>query len=90
MAVEKAKENQAKVLQEALALPAESRSEIAEALLRSLEPEADDGETLTEVEWNAAWAAELKRRHEDVEAGREELIPEEEVYAELEAKYLPR
>ena len=49
-----------KILQEALALPVEERSQLAAALLRSIEP--DDAEVLSEAEWNAAWSAELELR----------------------------
>jgi putative addiction module component (TIGR02574 family) len=77
-----------KILQEALALPVKERSELAAALLRSIEPE--DDEVLTEAEWEAAWAAELARRAKDIDEGRAQLIPAEEVFAELRARFPPR
>jgi putative addiction module component (TIGR02574 family) len=76
------------VLQQALALPAKERGELAAALLRSIEPA--DAEGLTEGEWEAAWAAELNRRAKEVDEGRAELIPHEEVFAELRARFPPR
>ena len=77
-----------KVLEQALALPREDRARLAAALLESLEP--DDGEVLTEAEWEAAWAAEIERRMKEVDEGRARLIPAEEVFAELQARFPPR
>ena len=76
------------VLQKALALSAEERDKLAAALLRSLEP--DDAEVLTEAEWNEAWAAELNRRAQEIDEGRAQLFPAEEVFAELRARFPPR
>lgn len=75
-----------KVLQEALALPAKERNELASALLRSIEP--DDAEVLTEEEWEKAWAAELNRRMKEIDEGRAELIPHEQVFTELLSRFL--
>ena len=76
------------VLQQALALPAKERSELASALLRSIEP--DDAEVLTEAEWEEAWTAELNRRAKEIDEGRAQLIPAEEVFAELQARFPSR
>ena len=70
-----------KVLEHALALDASQRAELAAALLRSLEP--DDGETLDEAEWNAAWSAELQRRLSDLEAGRATPVAHSEAMSRL-------
>jgi putative addiction module component (TIGR02574 family) len=75
------------VLQEALALPAEARAQLAAALLRSFEP--DDGEVLAEAEWNEAWAAEPNRRAREIEEGRAQTIPADEVFTELRARFPP-
>jgi|GEM_PF-215122 len=56
-------------------LPAEEREEIAQALFASLPVDA-------EIE--AAWAAEIQRRIEDLESGRVTGIPAEEVFREIE------
>jgi putative addiction module component (TIGR02574 family) len=56
------------VLREALQLPPRARADIAATLLHSLDETED-----SQVE--AAWADEIKRRIEDVEAGRVKLIP---------------
>ena len=77
------------VLQQALALPADERSELVEALLRSLES-VDEGEDETSPEWNDAWAAELNRRAKEIDEGRARLIPHDEVFAELRARFPPR
>jgi putative addiction module component (TIGR02574 family) len=77
----------ASVLQQALALPAEERSELVEALLRSLESE-DEGEP--SPGWDEAWAAELNQRAKEIDEGRARLIPHEEVFAELRARFPPR
>jgi putative addiction module component (TIGR02574 family) len=66
------------VLDEALKLPETERARLAAELLASLDGEADDG-----VE--AAWAAEVKRRKEDVRTGAARMVPWEQVKAEVKA-----
>lgn len=63
-------------LDELLKLPAEERSEVAEALLASLEAEPPDPDV------ERAWAEELRRRVADDAPG----IPAETVIAELRAR----
>lgn len=63
----------------ALELSSHERLELAEDLLESV-----DDEDPAEVE--AAWAHEIKRRVEDVESGRAELIPGEVVFARAQAR----
>jgi putative addiction module component (TIGR02574 family) len=60
------------LLQTALTLSPNDRAEIAAQLLESL-----DGEPDQDVE--AAWAAEIKRRIDQIDRGEVELIPAEEV-----------
>lgn len=55
-------------VQELLNLPAEERAELAAALLDSLDPEAD-------ADADAEWGEEIRRRVEDVTAGRVTGVP---------------
>lgn len=71
-----------KLLEEALALSPKERSELAHALIRSLEPE---GEELGEEEWSAAWTKEIERRVKDLDEGRAKTITYEELKAEMNA-----
>jgi putative addiction module component (TIGR02574 family) len=64
---------------EALRLPRRDRARLAEALLSSLDEDAD-------IE--AAWAAEIERRMEDVRQGRVQLIDADEVLAELRQRFV--
>ena len=59
----------------ARSLPPEERIRLAEELISSVQ-DSDE-----EVE--AAWEEEIKRRLEGVESGAAELIPAEEVFAEI-------
>jgi putative addiction module component (TIGR02574 family) len=69
------------LLDQALQLGDEERGELAARLLRSLEPDDDDG--LTSSEWDAAWAAEIDRRVREIREGRVQLVDGDEVMAEL-------
>jgi putative addiction module component (TIGR02574 family) len=61
------------ILKRALTLPAQARAAIASSLLESLnEDPADEG-----VE--AAWSDEIKQRVEEIDFGKIQLIPYEEV-----------
>jgi putative addiction module component (TIGR02574 family) len=67
------------ILKRALALPAETRAAIANTLLDSLdEAPADEG-----VE--AAWSDEIQRRIEEIDSGKVQLIPYEEVRRRMAA-----
>ena len=72
-----------KVLSEALSLDTRERAEIAAQLIASLDGEPDE-----DVE--AAWAAEVDRRIEEVEAGRAKLVPWEDVERRIEKEILKR
>ena len=61
------------ILKKALALPPDARAAIADSLLESLETSSPDEDV------EQAWAEEIKRRVEDVDSGRVQLIPYEEV-----------
>jgi len=67
------------ILKRALALPPETRAEIAGSLLESLDQSPDAGV-------KAAWSEEIKRRMEDIDAGKTQLIPYEEVRRRLMAR----
>lgn len=66
------------LLHEAMKLDAAERAELAAELLASLDGEPEEG-----VE--AAWAAEIERRLARIDAGEEQLIPWEEVQAQVDA-----
>jgi putative addiction module component (TIGR02574 family) len=68
------------VLRAALELPPQSRATLAAHLLESL-----DGPEQLEVD--AAWSQEVERRIRDIDEGRVELIPGEEVLAELRSRF---
>ncbi|HEX8114319.1 MAG TPA: addiction module protein [Kofleriaceae bacterium] len=72
------------VLRDALALSDEDREKLLVALHQSLEP--DDGDTLSQPEWDAAWAAEIDRRLKDLAEGRARTYTHQEVMAELRAR----
>ena len=67
---------------DALELPPHERAELAHRLLISLDEDA--AADLVEVE--RAWAEEIQRRVTELDAGTAELIPAEEVLAELRAR----
>ena len=68
------------LLKKALALPIEARAALAESLLESLDEEpVDEG-----VE--AAWSEEIKRRIEEIDSGKVQMIPYEEVRRRLAAR----
>ena len=60
---------------EARSLPREERARLAEALLASLEEEA-------EIE--RAWRAEIGRRASELDSGSVQAIPAEQVFAEID------
>ena len=61
---------------EALKLSAEERAELAERLIISVEPPAP---------LHPAWETEIAHRIADLDAGRTQSIPGEQVFAELRA-----
>ncbi len=62
----------ADLLEAAMKLPADARSELADRLLDSLESPFPDPEI------EAEWAAEIKKRVDDIKSGRVKGIPWEE------------
>lgn len=71
------------LLQEAMKLDVTERAEIAAEILATLDGEPEEG-----VE--AAWAAEIQRRIERIEAGTEKLIPLDDVKRRIEKEILRR
>ena len=67
---------------EVLKLPSQERARLAHRLIVSLDEDAD--EDPAEVE--RAWEEEIRRRLAELDAGTAELIPAEEVFAELRAR----
>jgi putative addiction module component (TIGR02574 family) len=63
------------LLNEAISLPVELRAQLADELLKSLNP--------ARAEIDELWAVEAERRVAEIEAGKTELIPGKEVFANL-------
>lgn len=59
------------VLTNALSLTAEERGKVAATLIESLDEHVDDAA-------DEAWAAEIQRRLDEIDAGKTQLIPWEE------------
>ncbi|HET6387342.1 MAG TPA: addiction module protein [Armatimonadota bacterium] len=64
------------ILSETLQLPPDERERLAEALFRSLEADA---------EWERTWAAEARRRLDEMDCGRVAPIPAEEAMKQARA-----
>ena len=64
----------AELLEAALNLPEPARAALADRLLDSLGP------VFADAEIEAEWAAEIKRRVNDIKSGREKGIPLEEAW----------
>jgi putative addiction module component (TIGR02574 family) len=75
-----------RLLEEALALPAQERADLAGTLLESLDQGEDEA-----VE--DAWSEEIERRVEDVESGKVKTVPWSEarsrILAARDARKLP-
>lgn len=68
------------ILKKALALPPEARAALVGSLLESLDEHPPDPAI------EAAWSEEIKRRIEEVNSGKVQLIPYEEVRRRLMAR----
>jgi putative addiction module component (TIGR02574 family) len=68
------------ILKRALALPPEARAAIAGSLLESLDENPPDPAV------EAAWSEEIKRRIDEIDSGKVQLIPYEEVRRRLMAR----
>jgi len=71
--------NLKEVFQEAVQLPERDRATLAGLLIETLDP-------VSESDVEAAWSEEIKRRLAEIDAGKVELIPWEDVRAELFAQ----
>jgi putative addiction module component (TIGR02574 family) len=65
----------ADLLREAVSLPVEERAKLVDSLLQTLNP-LDDS-------IDAQWLAVAKRRLEDIDSGRVQAIPGEEVFEKV-------
>ena len=69
-----------KIMSEAMQLPISERAFLAEQLIESLDASA--GEALS-----PAWLAEVRRRCREIDEGRARLIPADEVFRDIAAKF---
>jgi len=69
-----------RVTEEALSLPADIRLSLVEKLLTSLNLPIDS-------EIDRLWAEEAERRVSQIEAGEVKMVPGEEVFSKIRAKY---
>ena len=76
------------ILSEALALPSEERARLVLELSQSLEPAAND--TVARGEWEAAWAAEARRRLAEVRSGQAATVPAADALARTRARLKER
>ena len=63
------------LMEEAMSLPAELRAQLAEKLLKSLNPSQDEIDKL--------WAIEAEKRVADIESGKVQTIDGEEVFEKI-------
>ncbi len=73
-----------KLLEQALSLSPEEQEALANSLFANLDREMNEGPDEEGVE--QAWAAEIKRRIDDIESGKTKMIPYEEVRRRLAAR----
>jgi putative addiction module component (TIGR02574 family) len=71
------------IRQMAHALPEDQRIELANSLYESLDAEAEQA---SPAEIESAWDEEIKRRLDEIDSGKVEMIPGEVVLAEMEAR----
>jgi putative addiction module component (TIGR02574 family) len=64
------------IAQEALALPSAARAQLADRLVESLDPGADEA-------MRPLWAAEARRRRDEVRSGCVQTIPGEEAMEQV-------
>lgn len=68
------------LIEEALSLPVEERARVADLILQSMNPPDPSVEE--------KWAAEIRRRIEEVESGKVKMIPGDEVFEEIRKRFL--
>ena len=69
-----------RVIEEALSLPADIRMNLVEKLITGLNLPIDE-------DIDRLWAEEAERRISQIEAGEVSLVPGEEVFSKIRAKY---
>ncbi|MCD6294686.1 MAG: addiction module protein [Deltaproteobacteria bacterium] len=69
-----------RVIEEALSLPADIRLNLVEKLITSLNSPIDE-------DIDRLWAEEAERRISKIETGEARLVPGEEVFSKIRAKY---
>ena len=69
-----------RVIEEALSLPADIRLNLVDKLITSLNLPIDE-------DIDRLWAEEAERRISQIEAGEVRLVPGEEVFSKIRAKY---
>jgi len=69
-----------RVTEEALSLPADMRLNLVDKLITSLNLPIDE-------DIDRLWAEEAERRISQIEAGEVRLVPGEEVFSKIRAKY---
>jgi putative addiction module component (TIGR02574 family) len=83
------------ILERALDLSTQDRGALIARLIASLDDDSLDDDTLenasgvsvtTQAGVDEAWAAEIKRRVDDLRSGKARLIPEEEVRRRIAAR----
>jgi hypothetical protein len=80
--------NVAEVERALLSLGRRERAEVLHRGIRSLD--VDDHPTEDQAEVDAAWRSELRRRIDDVQSGKVELLDVEESHARLRAELAAR
>ncbi len=76
----------AELLSAILQLPKDERSALVQEVLASLDEE-EEGENLSQSEWEAAWGAEAERRLKEMEDGTVEAIPLDEALARVRGPF---
>ncbi len=74
------------LFEQAMKLSEAEREELADRLYQSTLPEVP-GEEISPEEWERVWAEEIKRRSDELHAGRAQTRDWNEFMAELRAKY---
>ena len=69
-----------RVIEEALSLPADIRLTLVEKLIKSLNLPIDE-------DIDRLWAEEAEHRISKIEAGESRLVPGEEIFSKIRAKY---
>lgn len=76
--------NVAEIEEALLSLDRHDRAAVLQSGIRSLDE--DDHIVEDQAEVDAAWRSELRRRIDDIESGKVELLDADEVHAQISAK----